>query len=172
FKINCSQIADVIIVLRSVNFFIKYALTEYISFCVFYGMILVFSLYNLILFVSVRKKQYLFYILYLLSVALFEMSSDGIAYQYLWPQSPQWNQIAFAFALVAASSSALLFTRELFNFKERAPWVDKLILYTLVIRSTFFIYSLAFNQSLFNYKFIEFIPLSVAFFAGVYIYLK
>ena len=172
FKIKSSQISDVIIVLRSVNFFIAYALNEYFSFGIFYGMILVFSLYNLILFISVRQKQYLFYVLYLLSVALFEMSSDGIAYQYLWPNAPNWNQIAFAFTLISASSFALLFTRELFHFKERVPWIYKLILYTLGIRAILFIYSLAFNQSFFNYKFIEFIPLSVAFFAGLYVYFK
>src|SRR5690606_32134060 len=134
------------------------------TFGIFYGMILVFSLYNLVLFAAVRKKQYLFYVLYLLSVSLYEMSSDGIAYHYLWPNSPQWNQFAFALTLISASSFVLLFTRALFNFKERAPWLDKLILYTLIIRAVFFLYSLFFDQSLFNYKFIEFIPLSVAFF--------
>jgi len=85
FKVKSSQIADIIIVLRSVKYFVSYALSEYFSFGMFYGMILVFSLYNLVLFAAVRKKQYLFYVLYLLSVSLFEMSSDGIAYQYLWP---------------------------------------------------------------------------------------
>lgn len=170
FKVKSSQIADIIIVLRSVKFFVSYALSEYFSFGIFYGMILVFSLYNLVLFAAVRKKQYLFYVLYLLSVSLYEMSSDGIAYHYLWPDSPQWNQLAFAITLISASSFVLLFTRALFNFKDRAPWLDKLILYTIVIRAAFFLYSLFFDRSLFNYKFIEFVPLSVAFFAGLYIY--
>lgn len=170
FKIKSSQIADIIIVLRSVKYFVSYALSEYLSFGIFYGMIFVFSLYNLILFIAVRQKQYLFYVLYLLSVSLYEMSSDGIAYQYLWPNSPQWNQLAFAFTLISASTFVLLFTRALFNLKDRAPWIDKLILYTIAIRVAFFLYSLLFDRSLFNYKFIEFIPLSVAFFAGLYIY--
>lgn len=172
FKVKSSQIADVIIVLRSVDFFVRYALTEYISFGIFYGMIFVFAFYNLILFATVRRNQYLYYVLYLASVALFEMCSDGIAYQYLWPDTPRWNQISFAFFQLSASISLLLFTRQLFRLRDRVQWLDHVLIGTIILRLLFFAYSLIFDRSLLNYKFIEFIPLSIAFFAGLYIYLK
>ncbi|WP_432710124.1 7TM diverse intracellular signaling domain-containing protein [Pedobacter sp.] len=172
FQVKSSQIADVIIVLRSVNWFIGYALDEYFFFGIFYGMILVFSFYNLIMFIAMRQRQYLYYVLYNLSVGLFEMSTDGIAYQYLWPSSPAWNQIAYAFFLCATSVFALLFTRSLLFVEAKAPKLNKFILGVISLRLAFFCYSLLFQQSLFNYKFIEFIPLSVAFFTGIYIYNK
>ena len=172
FRVKSSQIADVIIVLRSVDRFIAYALNEYFFFGIFYGMILVFSFYNLIMFISMRQVQYLYYILYNLSVGLFEMSSDGIAYQYLWPNSPEWNQIAYAFALCATSVFALLFTRSLLFVKAKAPKLNKLMEAIILLRILFFCYCLLFDQNLFSYKFIEFIPLSVAFFTGIYIYKK
>lgn len=172
FKIRSSQISDVIIVLRSVNWFISYALDEYFYFGIFYGMILVFSFYNLIMFIAMRQKQYLFYVLYNISVGLFEMSNDGIAYQYLWPNAPGWNQIAYAFFLYATSIFALLFTRELLFVKAKAPKLNRLIIGLIAVRSLFFVYCLVFDQNLFNYKFLEFIPLSVAFFTGVYIFRK
>jgi hypothetical protein len=121
FKFKSSQIADVIIVLRTVDWFISYALDEYFYFGIFYGMILVFSFYNLIMFIAMRQRQYLYYVLYNLSVGFFEMSTDGIAYQYLWSSWTQWNQIAYAFALYATSVFALLFTRELLFVKSKAP---------------------------------------------------
>jgi hypothetical protein len=169
-KIRSSQISDAIIVLRSVDWFISYALDEYFFFGIFYGMIFVFSLYNLIMYSAMRQKQYLFYVLYILSVGLFEMSTDGIAYQYLWPNLPAWNQIAYAFALCATSVFALLFTRQLLHVKTKAPKLNKLIIWLIRLRLAFFLYFLLFNQNLFNYKFIEFIPLSLAFFTGIYIY--
>ena len=172
FKIQSSQIADVIIVLRSVNWFISYALDEYFYFGIFYGMILVFSFYNLIMYIAIRQKQYLFYVLYNLSVGLFEMSSDGIAYQYLWPNAPDWNQIAYAFFLYATSIFALLFTRELLFVKAKAPKLNQLIIGVILVRSLFFLYCLLFDQELFSYKFLEFIPLTVAFFTGIYIFKK
>ncbi|PTS92464.1 chromosome partitioning protein ParA [Pedobacter sp. HMWF019] len=172
FKIKSSQVADAIIVLRSAEWFIAYALNEYFFFGIFYGMILVFSFYNLIMFIAIRQKQYLYYVLYNLSVGLFEMSNDGIAYQYLWPNAPGWNQIAYAFALCAASIFALLFTRALLYVKAKAPRLNQIILWIIGLRIAFFLYSLLFNQNLFSYKFIEFIPLSAAFFTGIYIYSK
>lgn len=170
FKIKSSQISDIIIVLRTAEWFISYALDEYFYFGIFYGMILVFSFYNLIMFIAIRQKQYLYYVLYNLSVGFFEMSTDGIAYQYLWPNAPGWNQVAYAFALCATSIFALLFTRELLLVKVKAPTVNRLIIGVIIFRIIFFIYCYWFDQTLFSFKFIEAIPLAVAFFTGIYIY--
>lgn len=172
FKIQSSQISDIIIVLRTAEWFISYALDEYFYFGIFYGMILVFSFYNLIMFVAMRQKQYLYYVLYNLSVGLFEMSTDGIAYQYLWPNASSWNQVSYAFALCATSIFALLFTRELLFVKAKAPKLNKLIMWVITCRIVFFVYCYLFDQHLFSYKFLEAIPLSVAFFTGIYIYKK
>ncbi|RAJ26174.1 7TMR-DISM family protein [Pedobacter cryoconitis] len=170
FKFKSSQISDAIIVLRSVDWFISYALDEYFYFGIFYGMILVFSFYNLIMFIAMRQRQYLYYVLYNLSVGFFEMSTDGIAYQYLWSSATGWNQIAYAFALYATSIFALLFTKELLFVKANAPKLNKFILYIISIRTVLFLYSLIIDQSLLTYKFLEFIPLAVAFYTGIYIY--
>lgn len=170
FKFKSSQISDAIIVLRSVDWFISYALDEYFYFGIFYGMILVFSFYNLIMFIAMRQRQYLYYVLYNLSVGFFEMSTDGIAYQYLWSSATGWNQIAYAFALYATSIFALMFTKELLFVKVNAPKLNKFILYIIGIRTALFLYSLFIDQSLFTYKFLEFIPLAVAFYTGIYIY--
>jgi ABC-type multidrug transport system fused ATPase/permease subunit len=172
FRIRSAQIADVIIVLRSVNKFIAYALNEYFSFGIFYGMILIFSFYNLIMFLAVRQVQYLYYVLYNLSVALYEMCTDGIAYQYLWPNAPAWNQYAFAVPLCLMSIFALLFTRKLLYVHSRAPLLDKVILGIIAARIALFFAALLFNRSWFNYKFIEMIPLAVAFYTGIYIWLR
>ncbi|SEM55446.1 7TMR-DISM extracellular 2 [Chitinophaga rupis] len=170
FRIRSAQIADVIIVLRSVNKFVGYALNEYFSFGIFYGMILIFSFYNLIMFLAVRQRQYLYYVLYNLSVALYEMCTDGIAYQYLWPHAPAWNQYAFAIPLCCMSIFALLFTRKLLYVRSRAPLLNKIIMGIIAARVLFFLAALALNRSWFNYKFIEMLPLAVAFGTGIYIW--
>lgn len=170
FRIRSAQIADVIIVLRSVNKFVGYALNEYFSFGIFYGMILIFSFYNLIMFLAVRQRQYLYYVLYNLSVALYEMCTDGIAYQYLWPHAPAWNQYAFAVPLCCMSIFALLFTRKLLYVRSRAPLLNKIIMGIITARVLFFLAALVLNRSWFNYKFIEMLPLAVAFGTGIYIW--
>ena len=91
FKINSSQKADIRIAVRSVNRFVYYALSEYYLYGIFYGMIVVISLYNLLVFLAVREMKFLYYIFYLISVGLYGMSLDGIGFQYIWPDHPNVN---------------------------------------------------------------------------------
>jgi hypothetical protein len=167
-KLKSSQSVGAIIVLRDVHWFIKYALNEYLIFGLFYGMVIVFSLYNLLMFFAVRQKQYLYYVLYNLSIGLYEMSSDGIAFQYLWPNAPWWNEYGFGFALFLSSVFGLMFTLNFLYVKAKAPRLYTLIVAVIILRTAFFILCL-FDKHLFSYKLIELIPLLVAWGTGIYI---
>ncbi|TFF34051.1 chromosome partitioning protein ParA [Mucilaginibacter psychrotolerans] len=171
-KLRSHESANVIIVLRSVSWFISYALDEYFYFGIFYGMILVFGLYNFMMFVAMRQRQYLYYIVYNLSIGLYEMCTDGIAYQYLWQSAPQWNHYAYGIALFLASTFAMLFAQSLLNLKENAPLFNKLLKGVIIARTAFFLLCLMVDKTWFTYKIIEIVPLSVAFFAGCYVLYK
>ena len=172
FRLRSHQSANVIIVLRTVSYFIGYALDEYFFFGIFYGMILVFGLYNFMMFIAMRQRQYLYYIVYNLSIGLYEMCTDGIAYQYLWQMAPQWNHYAYGIALFLASTFALLFAQSLLNLKENAPKLNKLLWGVIVLRSLFFLMCLLVNKNWFSFKIIEFVPLSLAFVTGCYVLYK
>ena len=172
FRVRSVDGVNVIMVYRTVSFFVKYALTEYLTYGLFYGIILIFSFHNLLMFMAVKKRQYLYYVLYILSVGLFEMSTDGIAFQYIWPNAPHWNQYAYGVALYSLSFFALEFTKELLHVKRLSPKLYRIINAVIILRTVFFAYCLLFDKSLFYYKFIEFIPLSIAFASGVIIWAK
>jgi hypothetical protein len=172
FRIKSHQTADIIIVLRSVKWFVQYALNEYLLFGVFYGMIFVFAFYNLMMFVAVRQRQHLYYVLYNLSVGFYELCNDGIGYQYLWPGSPAWNQYAYGFALCCVSVFALMFTNKLLFVSAKAPRLHKLLNFVIAARITFFFFCLLFHKQWFNYKFLEFVPLCIAFYTGIYIFIR
>ncbi|PTS92324.1 chromosome partitioning protein ParA [Pedobacter sp. HMWF019] len=168
-RLKSSQSVGAIIVLRDVHWFIKYALNEYLIFGLFYGMVIVFSLYNLLMFFAIKQRQYLYYVLYNLSIGLYEMSSDGIAFQYLWPNQPWWNEYGFGFALFFSSIFGLLFTLNFLYVKSKAPKLYRLIIGMIILRSLFFILCL-FNKNLFSYKLIELVPLLLAWGTGIYIF--
>ena len=170
FKLKSRNLVNVIIVYRTLDYFIHYALNEYLTFGLFYGMILIFCFHNLLMFMAVKRKQYLYYVFYILSVAIYEMSVDGIAFQYFWPNTPVLNDYAYGVALYLLSVFALIFTEELLQAKKRAGRFYKLINYTVALRTVYFLYCLFFDKTLFAYKFVEIIPLSVAFAAGLHIY--
>ncbi|MES2279607.1 MAG: 7TM diverse intracellular signaling domain-containing protein [Bacteroidota bacterium] len=167
FRVKSLEQVNVIIVYRTVDYFIHYALTEYMTYGLFYGMILIFCFHNLLMFIAVKRLQYLFYVLYILSVGFYEMSVDGIAFQYLWPTWPTWNEYAYGVALFFLSAFALEFTKELLQVKTRARGLYKLINFVLVVRTIYFIYCLFFNKGLFIYKFVDSITLAIAFFTGI-----
>ncbi|RZM30124.1 MAG: chromosome partitioning protein ParA [Pedobacter sp.] len=169
FRLRSQQSANVIIVLRSVNWFISYALDEYFFFGIFYGMILVFGLYNLMMFIALRQRQYLYYIVYNLSIGLYEMCTDGIAYQYLWQMAPEWNHYAYGIALFFASVFAIFFAQTLLNLKENAPRFNSLLNVVVIARCVFFLLCFFVNKTWFGYKAVEFIPLAAAFAAGCYV---
>ena len=172
FAIQSRQPANVMVVLKPMSWFIQYGLREYFFSGIFYGMILVFCLYNFVMFLAIRQKHYLYYIIYNLSIGVFELSSNGIAYQYLWPNAPEWNEIAYGVALYIASICALLFTREFLDLKNRAPRLNKLLIGVILARTTFFLVCLLVDRQWFNYRFIDGIPLLLAFYAGIYVLRK
>ncbi|WP_104384494.1 7TM diverse intracellular signaling domain-containing protein [Sphingobacterium sp. HMA12] len=172
FKVRSRQMVNVILVYRTMERFVQYTLTEYFTFGLFYGMIILFSFNNLLMYFAVRGRQYLYYVLYILCVGLYEMSSDGIAFQYLWPENPWFNQYATAVFVCCVSVFALLFTKSLLHVKQKEPRLNKLLNAVIILRILFFVYCLCFNQNWFIYKFVEIVPLSVAFFSGIWLWRK
>lgn len=168
FRVQSQQQAEVIVVLRSADYLFEYALDEYFFFGIFYGMILVFIFYNLLMYFAVRESHYIFYMLYLIGIGLYEMSADGIGFQYLWPQSVEWNQYAPGFTLYLASSAALLFASSVLNLKKDKRWIYHALLTVLILRTVFLLLSVFVFPSWFSFRFIEIIPFAAALFAGIY----
>jgi two-component system, sensor histidine kinase LadS len=167
FRVKSEQQADVIVVLRSRSWLFHYATDEYFFFGIFYGMILVFSFYNLLMYLAVRESHYLLYVLYLVSIGLYEMSADGIGYQYLWPNAPGWNQYAVGFAQYAASCLSLFFTVSILHLRESHRSLYKFAVTAFLLRTALLILSLTLFPSWFTFKPLEFIPLFAAFYIGL-----
>jgi two-component system, sensor histidine kinase LadS len=167
FRIRSGGFADMRIAFRSVNRFIYYALNEYFLFGTFYGMILIITLYNFLVFLAIREIKNIYYILYILSVAAYAMSYDGIGFQYLWPEHPQWNEYATGITLFSVIVWGLVFTRRFLNTKVNAPSLDRVLQWMIVVRSAFFFVELFLYPELLSYRNIEIIPLSLIFYAGI-----
>jgi hypothetical protein len=167
-RVKATQAANVLIVVRDIHWYVEYALSEYLIFGLFSGMILIFSLYNLLMYFAVKQSRYLYYVLYNLSVGFYEMCQDGIAFQYLWPNSPLLNQFSVGTAIFLSSIFGLLFTSNFLYLKTKAPRLYKIMIALVVLRCIFYVGCLV-DQRLFTYKIIEFIPLLFSFGAGCYV---
>ncbi|XLX42615.1 7TM diverse intracellular signaling domain-containing protein [Ectopseudomonas mendocina] len=84
--------------------------------------------YNLFIFVSVRDTSYLYYILYIASFGLYQVSVNGAGIEYFWPDSPWWANAATPFLIGSAALFGCQFARSFLHTAEHSPWVDRLLL--------------------------------------------
>lgn len=167
FKVRSHGFADIRIAFRSVNRFVYYSLNEYFLFGTFYGMILIIVLYNFLVFLAIREIKNIYYILYILSVAAYAMSYDGIAFQYVWPNHPEWNNYATGITLYSVILWGLIFTKRFLRTRAHAPRLDVALNWMIMLRSALFLAELFFFPDLLTYRNIEIIPLSLIFYSGI-----
>ncbi len=172
FKITYSQRADIRIAIRSYGRFLYYALNEYFLYGIFYGMILIISLYNLVIFMAVREMKYLYYIFYLCSAGLFAMSLDGIGFQYLWPEYPAFNQYAIGIFKLSVITWAILFSIRFLNTRKRAPLFHALLWGSLGVKVVIFLVGLIHDIKYFEISYFDILPFLLIFATGIYVFLK
>ena len=167
FRVQSHEFADLRIALRSVNRFIYYALNEYLLFGTFYGMIIIIALYNFLVYLAIREIKNVYYICYILSVAGYALSLDGIGFQYFWPEHPFWNNYATGIFLYLLIFWALVFTRKFLSTRALAPRLDKVLKGILFARTIYFAVCLIFYPDLLPYRNLDIIPLAFIFFTGI-----
>ncbi|MGK9066646.1 sensor histidine kinase [Stutzerimonas chloritidismutans] len=95
---------------------------------VIYGVLLVMLVYNLFIYLSVRDRSYLYYILYIGSFGLYQISVNGLGVQYFWPESPWWANASTPFLIGAAGLFGCQFARSFLHTAEHSPWIDRALL--------------------------------------------
>ncbi len=167
FKVRSHEFADVRIALRSVDRFIYYALNEYYLYGMFYGMILIITVYNFLVYLAIREIKFIYYIFYIISVALYAMSYDGIGFQYLWPTYPGFNDWAVGVSLYLLIFWSLVFTRRFLSARANAPKLDRALKLMIILRSIWFVISLLVYPKMLTFRTLEIIPLSLIFFTAI-----
>lgn len=170
FRVKSHEYADIRVAIRSYTRFVEYALAEYYLYGIFYGMILIISLYNMLIYSAMREVKYLYYTFYIISVGFFAFSIDGIGYQYLWKNSPEWNQIAHGISLFLIIFWAILFSKKFLNLQIRAPRINVLLNVIFALRIALFLYALLIDNSWFQYRNLELIPLVIIFVGSIIVF--
>ena len=80
----------------------------------FFGIIFLSILLNILLYSRIRESIYLFYVACLLGNAVLNAVDSGVAFQFLWPNHPGLNQYV-----------GLLFCQKILSLKEIAPVLNK-----------------------------------------------
>ena len=93
----------------------------------YYGILLSMLLYNLLIYLSIRDRSYLYYIFYIGSYALFQMTLNGLAFEHLWPEATAWNNRALPFLIALSMFALMLLTRTFLRTESSASSMDRLL---------------------------------------------
>jgi len=93
-----------------------------------YGVLLGMLVYNLFIYLSVRDTSYLYYIFYIASFGLYQLSVNGAAVQYFWPSNPWWANAATPFFIGCAGLFGSQFARSFLQTATHSRWLDRLLL--------------------------------------------
>ena len=93
----------------------------------YYGLMLAMAIYNLFIFFNIKQKCYLYYVLFVVSFTLLQMSLDGLAYEHLWPNSPGWANQSTPFLIGAGFFWGLLFAQDFIKIRQYTPIMDRLM---------------------------------------------
>ncbi|WP_248743672.1 MULTISPECIES: hybrid sensor histidine kinase/response regulator [unclassified Pseudomonas] len=97
-----------------------------------YGVLLGMLVYNLFIYLSVRDTSYLYYIFYIGSFGLYQLSVNGAAVEYFWPDNPWWTNASTPFFIGCAGLFGSQFARSFLQTKNHSRWLDRLLIALIV----------------------------------------
>jgi diguanylate cyclase (GGDEF)-like protein len=112
---------------------------DYALQALYFGVVLAISFYNLMLFVVLRDKNYLLYVIFSGSVALALGTFSGLGTEFVWGDIPAWTPMGVNVPTAIAAMAMLEFARRILNTAELSKPLDRVLrLFTLLHGISFF----------------------------------
>lgn len=115
------------------NAFAEKSTIEYLLLGLYCGITLAMIIYNLFLFFSLRLRSYLWYVLLIIGVSMTQLTLNGLAYQFLWPDYPWWNNRSIVFFLAITNAAGVLFVKKFLDVRNFAPILSSMINFLAII---------------------------------------
>ncbi len=167
-KIYTQKHTDLSVIISPENKYLEVHTKGYFFLGIIYGILLLMSVYNLILFFTIREKIYMYYVFYTLSALFFMTWKDGLGFQFLWSNHPIINTYHHSISLLLLLTSFLLYANNLLEIKKSYP---RLSLVTYLIIGINFLY---FSVSVFDANYFNPLPnlyiLSYCYLLGITVF--
>ncbi len=123
-RVKTSSAVQVPVRLWSYGGLMKYDQIDILIIGVYFGLLLVMALYNGLLFLTVRQRSNLHYVLYVVSYGFFQASLIGLAYQYIWPSGTHWNDQSILVSLALSLVFGTMFIRSYLDLRLSSPKLE------------------------------------------------
>lgn len=93
----------------------------YAAQALYLGMLLALAAYNFLLWLVLRDRTFLLYVIFVLGIGVGIASIYGFAGQFLWPDWVEWSNRALSTGIAISGIVGPLFTRAFLDTRTRAP---------------------------------------------------
>ncbi len=97
----------------------------------YYGVLLVMAFYHLFIFLVIKERGYLYYVLSVVSFLLLQLSFDGRGFAWFWPNLPEVNHYSFPITYCLYQLAVLTFMSTFLRLSSSSP---KLYKYFVALR--------------------------------------
>ncbi|QMV63956.1 diguanylate cyclase [Pseudomonas berkeleyensis] len=111
--------------LMSLRDFEQHSQNGYLVHAIYFGVLIALGLYNLLLFLALRERPFLNYVLFMFAFALSVLSLNGLGAQYLWSQAAPWSNRMLPVSLTSAALLSVVFARSFLDTRQWLPRWDK-----------------------------------------------
>jgi diguanylate cyclase (GGDEF)-like protein len=108
----------------------------------FFGIIVALALYNLFLFLIIRERTYLWYVLTVITMGLAQLNFHGVLFQWFWPGLPGVNRYFTVVIIGLSIISAIVFAIRFLNVRRYSPYGYRLLWLTIFCSASIIIYGL------------------------------
>ncbi len=121
---------------------------EHFLFGIYYGIILVMIFYNFFIYISTSDRNYLIYVLFITFFGLFQLAMNGLAIQYLWPETPWWGIRANPFLIGMSSFFGSYFSIKFLNMETNVPVFNRILQFLMAMGAILVVASLFVDYSI------------------------
>ncbi|MCD4668062.1 MAG: sensor histidine kinase [Sulfurimonas sp.] len=117
YKIQTHGSMNLELLINTYEDFTKYSIEKSIAFSFYFGATFIMLLYNFVLYLFIKDRSYLYYILFHTNYMIFALSFNGLAFAYIWPNLPYLNNFSVPLLMSIGSILAVIFTIEFLDIK-------------------------------------------------------
>ena len=107
-------------------------------FWIYYGLMMVMMVYNIFLFFTIRELSYILYSAFIAAYTLFQLTLNGLAFQYLWPNLIWWANNCLPFFMGIIAMFMAFFFKVYLQTGRFYRKIDRFILFAFIIPSSIF----------------------------------
>ncbi|PIY10986.1 MAG: serine/threonine protein phosphatase [Flexibacter sp. CG_4_10_14_3_um_filter_32_15] len=112
---------------------------SHIGYGIYFGILLIMMLYNLVIFLIIRDINYLYYVLTIIFTFLTFAGVSGYLFKYIYPDFAEANVYLIRAAMIGTVITTAIFTIQFLELKKYSIWLFRYFLFIIVLAVLAFI---------------------------------